>query len=169
LWDLFTIYFQQANTWPILTMNAPNMYTWFSNDYYDLFMPVGLILAASIVFLLILLVYKSPKKLSNPLIIQIACLSALVMPYFLPKMHDRYFFLADVLSIVLVFYYPRFWWAALITIFSSLSTYLVFLFGTTIFPPEYYSLLLLIVMIFLARDLIVSLFRDRFYPDHFML
>ena len=31
------------------------------------------------------------------------------MPFFLPKMHDRYFYLAEVLAFLVAFYIPRLW------------------------------------------------------------
>ncbi|GAA3439104.1 hypothetical protein GCM10018954_087240 [Kutzneria kofuensis] len=35
----------------------------------------------------------------------------LLVPYFLPAMHERYFFLADALTVVAAFYLPRKLWA----------------------------------------------------------
>jgi hypothetical protein len=43
-------------------------------------------------------------------------------------MHERYFFLADVLTVVLAFYRPRLWFVPLIVQAASLLSYLPFLF-----------------------------------------
>ena len=44
----------------------------------------------------------------------VAALSAAAMPYVLPRMHDRYFFIADLLSLAVAFVYPRYWLAAVL-------------------------------------------------------
>jgi hypothetical protein len=43
-------------------------------------------------------------------------------------MHERYFYLADVLSVVLAFYRPRLWYLPLIVQASSFLSYVPFLF-----------------------------------------
>jgi Gpi18-like mannosyltransferase len=56
---------------------------------------------------------------------------ALLSPFLLPRMHERYFYSADVLSILYAFYFPRRWFVPLLVIGSSFLSYLPFLFGGT--------------------------------------
>jgi Gpi18-like mannosyltransferase len=49
-----------------------------------------------------------------------------MVPFLLPKMHERYYFLADVLSIVYAFYFPRKWYYPVLTISVSTLSYLAY-------------------------------------------
>ena len=48
------------------------------------------------------------------------------MPYLLPRMHDRYFFLADILTVALAFVRPRLWVVAALFQVGSLTSYLAY-------------------------------------------
>jgi len=107
--DLLLTYARQADAHPRLQMSFPNLYAWIPNAYYD-WWPVGLVFAACVALLVAVVVYKSAAKISAELIVFLAAFSALVTPYTLPKMHDRYFFPAEAIAIVLAFYLPRYWY-----------------------------------------------------------
>ena len=61
------------------------------------------------------------------LIALLATFSVLLMPYVLPKMHERFFFPADVIAIVLAFYRPRLWYVPVIVGGVSLCCYVPYL------------------------------------------
>jgi Gpi18-like mannosyltransferase len=44
--------------------------------------------------------------------VYLALVSVACFPFILPRMHDRYFYPADVFSIVLAFYMPELWFVA---------------------------------------------------------
>ena len=48
------------------------------------------------------------------------------MPYLLPKMHDRYFFVADIMTLTLAFVIPRLWVTAPLFQVGSLLAYLAY-------------------------------------------
>jgi hypothetical protein len=51
-----------------------------------------------------------------------------LVPYLLPAMHERYFYLADTLTVLSAFYLPRrLWYLPIIEQFASLFSYLPFL------------------------------------------
>ncbi len=54
---------------------------------------------------------------------------ALATPFFMPGMHERYFFLADLLSLVLAFYLPKLWYVPVLVQTSSFLSYLPFMYG----------------------------------------
>ncbi|WP_405593607.1 hypothetical protein [Streptomyces sp. NBC_01092] len=57
-----------------------------------------------------------------------AAVSALLVPFLLPNMHERYFYLADVLTVIAAFWLPRkLWFAPVLTQFASLFAYIPFL------------------------------------------
>jgi len=94
-----------------LTMVAATAYNWIpdirSNQIY--FTPVGVIFAATLIFFFVILVYKSRAKLTPDLLVKLGLICVLFVPFFLPRMHDRYFYPADVLSIIfyLCFFIPN--------------------------------------------------------------
>ena len=61
------------------------------------------------------------------MIVTCAATSALLIPFLLPKMHDRYFYPADVFAIVLAFFRPSFWYIAVLLQVSSTMAYSRFL------------------------------------------
>ncbi|MEW5960748.1 MAG: hypothetical protein AB1801_23735, partial [Chloroflexota bacterium] len=132
--DLLLIYFNQADTYQQLTKNAPNLYQWFPNRTYEIFYHAGLIWTAALIYLFALSVYKSRAQLTTAIMVELATISVLIMPYFLPKMHERYFFAADVLTIVFAFYFPPYFFVAILIQMVSLFTYLPFLFKVEVIP-----------------------------------
>ncbi len=159
--ELISIYFNQATYYEYLTLNAPNLYQWISNHFYHPVAAIGLIITVILITLLVIFVTESEVKLSPPLLVQLALLSVLMMPYFLPKMHERYFFAADVFSIVFVFYYPQYFFVPLAINLVSLFTYIPFLTGSFIIPPDILSLFLAAVILSL-----LYLLNQGLYPSN---
>lgn len=125
--ELLTIYAGQADTYQMLSMHAPNPYAFVPAHFYKYGLIIGL--AATIVITLAWTrVYAGKIKEFTPeTILLCAFVSAAFVPFFLPKMHDRYFYLADVLSFLMAFYVLRGWRLAIGYQFVSGLVYLVFL------------------------------------------
>lgn len=155
--DLLLIYLNQTDYYHNLTKNAPNLYQWFPDRIYNLLYPTGLVWTGAVIFFLVASVYKSRTPLTPTLMVEVATISVLATPYFLPKMHERYFFAADVCSLVFAFYCPRSFWLALLIQLVSFFAYLPFLFDLTIIPLPYLALVLLGVLVMLARYLALTL------------
>ena len=94
-------------------MNFLNLYVWIPESYYD-WWPLGMVFAACVVLLVAVLIYRSHAPITAELTIFLATYSVIVVPYMLPKMHDRYYFPADVIAIVLAFYLPRYWYVPVV-------------------------------------------------------
>jgi Gpi18-like mannosyltransferase len=154
--ELLQVYLGQAGRYSALSMNAPTLYQWLPNDLYDILYPAGIIWCAAVIFLFVAAVYKSKAQLTDARMIELATLSVLIVPFFLPKMHDRFFFPADVISILLGFYFPgRFFVPVIITMVSFFS-YFPFLFGYQIIPLHYLALILLAVIVYLTYQLFLG-------------
>ena len=69
-------------------------------------------------------------------VVLVAALSGALMPYLLPKMHDRYFFVADVMTFTLAFVMPRLWATAALFQVGSLLSYLPY-FGLSVHGPTF--------------------------------
>ena len=126
--DLLGIYLNQVGTYHSLSMNAPNIYLLIPDTYYSDVVMIGAVTTGVIVVAWV--IYYS-QKMSNPssaALILCAAVSAFMLPFFLPKMHERYFYLSDVLLFISAFYIPRFRFLSFISQVVSILTYSVFLF-----------------------------------------
>jgi Gpi18-like mannosyltransferase len=141
-YDLATIYLGQSGTFHNLTRNAPNLYAWLPQRFYSVLVPAGLLLMTAIGCVYVGLVWKSKARFEASLILQLSLLSLMLTPFFLPKMHDRYFFAADVLSIAYGFYFPRQWFVPLLVSSASFLAYCPFLLGHPVLPLRVLSLIM---------------------------
>lgn len=145
--DLATIYFSQFDYYHQLSKNAPNVYQIiqrFQNVDYQTGAWVGLALAAAVGSALAVATQKFRDDLQSQLLVATA--SAILMPFVLPKMHDRFFFLADIFTYVLAFTLPRAWPLAIAMQIGSLSAYSGFLFAWR-FGPDLGALAVSIAVI----------------------
>lgn len=127
--ELLLVYFEQSNKYKELAKNVPNLYQWIPNDYYNIVVPIGLLLTVTAIFLLAYLVYRSKLEITQDRLIYLATISVFFMPYLLPKMHERYFYPTDILSIIFAFYFPQYRWVAISVQLASFVSYL----GTPIY------------------------------------
>lgn len=157
--ELLLIYFNQANKYKELAKNVPNLYQWIPNDFYNIVVPIGLILTVLAMFLLAYLVYKSKLEITQDRLIYLATISVLFMPYILPKMHERYFYPADILSIIFAFYFPQYYWVAISVQLASFFSYL----GTPIYI-KIFSIPLGLTLWFVVRncDMISAKMKSNF-------
>ena len=152
--DLVTIYVSQANPEDPIVQNATNVYMLFPNPekYHELLSKGGVWFTGILVLVLCITLYMKHRHsgLSNELILTIALLFTLVLPYFMPHMHDRYFILADMLSFLFVVVTRKHYFIPVIIIYGSLQSYLAYLRGFVIIAPSHISFLYLVVLIFIA-------------------
>ncbi len=127
--DLFTIYLGQAGDFQELSKNAPNPYAFFPNEAYLPAVIGGIILAALICLLWVGVFRARIKDFPPRILLLCGLVSVTLVPFFLPKMHDRYFYPADALSYILAFFWPGTWLPALGYQFISGLVYFVFLSG----------------------------------------
>lgn len=133
--DLAMIYVEQSHAYPWLSMNAPNPWTFV--QYLRLVpQPAGMvlgILAGLVVGLLIAgLGFVRRDRGSDLLLVALA--SVTLIPFVLPKMGDRYFFMADTLSYALAIAHTRRWsvGAAVAIQIGSFGAYLTHFSGVRI-------------------------------------
>lgn len=98
--DLVTIYFKQAGFFEDLSRNAPNIWsvvqaTPFAHRY-DL---SGLASAAAVGAAALYTAHFSARGLTDRALVAAATLAPLIVVGLLPKMHERYFFVADILAL----------------------------------------------------------------------
>ena len=122
-------------TW---TQNGPTMYQWVGGS--TIWLVVGLVVAAALIIALGLLAWRS-RPLGEAQVVALVTATVLAVPFFLPQMHERYFYLADVMTIVAAFYLRRFWPVAVVVSAGSLLAYAPFLWRTTPIPLSLVSFL----------------------------
>lgn len=102
--DILGIYFDQMEMYNTrLTLNAPSIYALIPHGMEvdtALWAKAGILLAFAFVLGLLGWLFFFRKRLTNGQLLTAALLLAIGVPLFLPYMHERYFFLADVLSVV---------------------------------------------------------------------
>jgi len=150
--ELATVYLFQSRKYSNLTMNAPSLYTWLPQTYYHSLVIAGLVMTLVIALFYIWKVWKSKIEMTPAGILQLCMLSLIMIPFLLPKMHDRFFYPADVLAIAYGFFYPRHAFVPVFVIFASFFAYQPFLFGNSFVPLPVLSLIMGFALIAVGRS-----------------
>jgi Gpi18-like mannosyltransferase len=99
-WDaVFRIYLGQPEAFRKLSMNAPNIWALFPDLTYEEWVLPGLIGGAVVAAAIFVRAFLWARRSSATERATWILLSALAIPFILPKMHDRYFFVAEALTI----------------------------------------------------------------------
>ena len=137
---------------PLLSRLAPDTFLWLQAvlPQHD-----GMILAGVALALLacgaLLLSFLTCRGRPGPAqLVTMLALAALLVPYFAPRMHERYFIAAGVLTYVLALLRPGLWPAALCMQAAAVLTYTRFLFDIPKLP---------ILGVFLATAALLLLLR----------
>ncbi|MDE1925110.1 MAG: hypothetical protein KGH79_02935 [Patescibacteria group bacterium] len=129
----FFIYLHQAGEYNGLSVSAQSIFA-FANPLplsavmISVLFYAGILAALACAAALTVAVVRTPQAFSSQIVL-LALLCASVLPYLLPRMHERYFFLADVFSVLYALYVPRRWYLPAIVVFASLISYMPFLSG----------------------------------------
>ena len=141
-----------------LTLNAPSFYQWLPANVPAFWKWVGIVLASVFVVFIGFLVAASKKRLTSDIVLKVALLFALAIPFLLPEMHERYFYLADVISIVCAFAFPRTFYIAVIMQLCSLLSYAPYLINTQIISLPYVAFAVLVIIVIATIDLVRTLY-----------
>lgn len=118
--DVVSVYSDQTDSYQQLTLGAANLYqlipiagdvTWLAH--------AGIVTAAAIIALFLGWSWWRKPPVTPSTILVVATASALIVPFLLPAMHDRYFYAVEVLSVVAAFYLPL--WFILIPVLIQAS------------------------------------------------
>lgn len=161
------------NPAPPMTMNAPSIYQWFpvSMTQFSIAAPstwqwMGIVLAGAVVLLIAFLVMVSKTPMTAPLLIKLTLALVLIIPFLLPKMHERYFYLADIISIVYVFYVPHRFYVAILVQLCSLLSYMPYLFGEPVVNLKYVAFGVLLAIMIILTDVVLTLYPDLYKTFH---
>ncbi|MFA5235873.1 MAG: glycosyltransferase 87 family protein [Bacilli bacterium] len=137
--SLAMIYFNQAGSYKRLSLNMPNLYVWFPGDIYryNLLAPLGFGIFALLMAVAFFFLVNKKIRVRKFSIVDIVLWSVLMANFFLPAMHERYLFIADVMSWVYYVIKKRHKYVPLMINLISLIAYFPFLFGIEPIPHEY--------------------------------
>ena len=121
--EVLTVYFRQASHFGLLSLNAPNLYYFAPMEFYTTGLVLGLLVTVLVSAGLAYLPRYAKAPLDDQTRVLAAAMFVAASAFLLPKMHDRYFFAADIFAIVLAGFIPRLWIAAAVFQVSSLSAY----------------------------------------------
>lgn len=156
--QLLSVYVDQAGEYTRLTLNAPNVYQFLTvTNSADMIRNAGVLFTGTLALIVILGVVASRMALTIPRVVLLATVFAILVPFFLPAMHERYFYLADALSVIVAFYFPRrLWPVPLLVQFASFFSYTPFLFGRAGVDLKWLALAMLAALVLVGRELVLQ-------------
>jgi Gpi18-like mannosyltransferase len=160
--DLLLVYAGQVEQYQLLEMSAPTVYAWMPDIGLTqrFFTLTGVVFTSALGFIFALLIYEGQAKLTVPLLLKLALVSVLFVPFFLPKMHDRYFYPADVMSILYAFYFPEYFFVPVVIITASFFAYHPTLFEVETVPMGILAVGMFVMLLIVAKDAIMELFTS---------
>ena len=153
--ESLTIYLDQADAYTKLTLSAPTVYAWLDLPH-SVGRP-GTYLAAAIVLGAVIAAARWAKLKSPPEILGAAAFLLVLAPFVLPKMHDRYFFLADVTTVLYAIVRPQRWFVPVLVVGASLSVYMDYLFDFEVLPLEVAAAVMAAALLVLTLDVFPQL------------
>ena len=128
-WETITLYWNQTGSIGNgLNYNSPSIFAVFTNIRNPSAAAIaGICLASFYMINLLAVAWANRSRLNEKAILTLCLLFAIGIPFFLPHMHERYFYAADILSLILAFSVPLTFPAALLVQFASLLGYHAYL------------------------------------------
>ena len=139
------------------THNAPTPYAWLPADASVAWKYAGLALCGLVVLGFGAWLMARRRTLAGAEIVLLAATSTLVIPVLLPEMHERYFYLAEVLLVVAAFVDWRFVLPAVGIQLASITTYLSYLANRTSVPLGWAAVVAVLAALSAAVLLMVAL------------
>lgn len=162
----FRQYLGQIGNYPYPNYYSGSIYVLFDGNpaafapYINLF---GIPLMIGVCILTLYLFFVKRVKATPRTIIAVAALYSFLVPFTLPHMHERYFYLADVFIIIYILTSKKKYHLGILQQFSSINCYSHFLFGYYLIPAldrgcMYFSLGINVYIIY-------QLFKDIYHSE----
>jgi Gpi18-like mannosyltransferase len=128
--EILSVYRGQANTFSYPQMNAPNLYLFTPWGFFAQAVTWGLVFSFVFTCVWVFFLLRKKNEFRQPAqLLYLALVSVAFLPFILPKMHDRYFYPADVISLLLAFFDPAFWFLPILYQVISGLPYIIYLFN----------------------------------------
>ena len=129
LMDLINIYMAQGaqDVWS-LSIKWPNIYQIIGNQFFLLeYASAGTWLILGILMIILYAMAQKRYRITNEFIVQMALFFAILTPWFLPHMHERYGCVADILAIIYAMMNTKKFYFPLVQILVSINSYMAYL------------------------------------------
>ena len=153
LWKIFGIYFGQVKETNTLVYNFPSIYNILPNKGEYFRMP-GMIFTFMLIGIIVLYLMNDLRTISDNQILELAILFIVVETFFLPGMHDRYMFVAEIISIIYLILKKNFIIPIGINL-MSFNCYINYLFGCTFIDIKITTIIQLCLVIILLLKTIL--------------
>jgi Gpi18-like mannosyltransferase len=167
LLDLILVYAGQVKQYQLLQMTAPTVYTWMPDVglTHRFFTVTGVMFTAVLGLVFAFMIYRSEAPLTVPLLLKLALVCVLFMPFLLPMMHDRYFYPADVIAILYAFFFPQYFFVPVVIILASFLAYHPTLFEADTVPMALLAVGMFAMLLVVARDAVLELLSSQSNVD----
>ncbi len=129
-WRLLTVYFRQSGQYDDLCMSLPNLWALWEEVDNELLGPAGIFFAGiCVVTVMYYYVTRKQLKMTCNTMVALAMISAFAVPFVLPHMHERYFYLSEVMFVIFAFYYRKRLWLIFTSQYCSVQALSGYLFG----------------------------------------
>lgn len=129
LMELINIYMAQGaqDVWS-LSIKWPNIYQIIGNQFFLLeYASAGTWLILGILMVILYAMAQKRYRITNEFIVQMALFFAILTPWFLPHMHERYGCVADILAIIYAMMNTKKFYFPLVQILVSFNSYMAYL------------------------------------------
>ena len=120
-------------------------------------------LYACILLTLLVVVYwlMHAKEITPEMTLDFALFFAIFLPFVMPKIHDRYFFLADMLSVLYAARYRDRRFMPLLVVSASLMSYMPFITRQRPVDMRILALMMLAALVVVSRDVLRKMRKNR--------
>ncbi len=150
------IYAEEIGEERFLVQNFPNVYYWISAKHYDLYKVLGICFTIFIFIIVAYYLYQKKTSLNKDAIISLGIWVALTSVYFLPKMHERYGMMAEVLLLIWILGHKKWGVYAVIVNTITLFCYFAVLHGYYLYYFQNMAIVNIIGYVFFSYFVIMS-------------
>ena len=120
-------------------------------------------LYACVILTLLLVIYwlLHWREITPDMLLDLAVFFAIFLPFVMPKMHERYFFLADLLSVLYAAKYARRRFLPLLVVGASLTSYCSYLMRQVPVDQRVSALMMLAALVVVSYDLLARMRENR--------
>ena len=168
LLSLLTIYFSQTQEYPKVVLNAPTLGALFGNPSQGHHPRLISALVYLALFATLALIYFAFKisEWKREYLVDFGMLFVLGIPFLLPCIHERYFYLADIMAIVYVFMRPKRSYTLILTEFCSFYVVCNYLFSMNYLSLGFVALLQFINLTLLVKNVVKDCGVDKLFANN---
>jgi Gpi18-like mannosyltransferase len=133
---------------------------WYTLDSIRYLLVALVPYAGMLILCLVYYLFNHRKKVGMAQIWRLSLAFTLLMPLVLPKMHDRYFALAEVCAILYAARYPKRWYVPALVIFASFESYMPFLARERPVDMRFAAAMMIVAMGVVLRDIVLEMRAD---------